>query len=596
VNPTASRHRGAVLATVCLAAFAINLDTTIVNVALPDLGRQLAASTRDLQWIVDGYNLAFAALVLTAGSLGDRFGRRPALLVGLVGFAAASGAGALVGSAGALVAVRFVMGAFAALIFPTTLSIITNAFPDRGERAKAIGVWGAFTGLGVAVGPVTGGLLLAHFAWPSVFVALVPVALLAAALAAALVPESRDPGAARLDLPGLLFSSAAIGTLVYTIIEAPGWGWSAPTTLAGFGLTAGLVTVFVAIERRRTHPMLDVTLFRTPAFSAASGAVTVAFFALFGFIFLITQYFQFIRGYGTLSTGVRILPVAVSIAVGSVVGAALASRIGTRVIVVTGLVLFGSAFAWIASSPTFVAYDVVVGQMVVMGLGLGLTTAPATESILSVLPPAKAGVGSAVNDATREAGGTLGVAVIGSVFSSLYTSRLDGTTFAALPRDVSAAARDSVAAAVTTAAHASPALQARLVADLNASFMSGLHVACLVAAGVCWLGALGALALPGRPGGRLGSGGDETGESAQRDHEDGVAGAVPAHLEHVRREPARLRLAGRDRGQVVGSDHREHAVDREPEEPVRVGQDEHVALVGGVGTAAQVHHRQRHAT
>jgi predicted MFS family arabinose efflux permease len=259
-----------------------------------------------------------------------------------------------------------------------------------------------------------------------------------------------------------------------------------------------LIVVFVAVERRRRHPMLDVTLFRTPAFSAASGAVTVAFFALFGFIFLITQYFQFIRGYGTLSTGVRILPVAVSIAVGSVVGAALASRVGTRVIVVTGLVLFGSAFAWIASSPTFVAYDVVVGQMVVMGLGLGLTTAPATESILSVLPPAKAGVGSAVNDATREAGGTLGVAVIGSVFTSIYTSRLDSTSFAALPRDVSAAARDSVAAAVTTAAHASPALQARLVADLNASFMSGLHVACLVAAGVCWLGALGALALPGR--------------------------------------------------------------------------------------------------
>jgi EmrB/QacA subfamily drug resistance transporter len=550
-----------VLATVCLAAFAINLDTTIVNVALPDLGRQLAASTRDLQWIVDGYNLAFAALVLTAGSLGDRFGRRPALLVGLVGFAAASGAGALVGSADALVAMRFVMGAFAALIFPTTLSIITNTFPDRGERAKAIGVWGAVTGLGVAVGPVTGGLLLAHFAWPSVFAALVPVALFAAALAAWVVPESRDPAAARIDVPGLLTSSAAIGVLVYTLIEASGRGWASSPTLGGFALTAVLVVVFVAVERRRTHPMLDVTLFRTPAFSAASGAVTVAFFALFGFIFLITQYFQFIRGYGTLSTGVRILPVAVSIAVGSVVGAALASRIGTRVIVVTGLALFGSAFAWIASSPTFVAYHVVVGQMVVMGLGLGLTTAPATESILSVLPPAKAGVGSAVNDATREAGGTLGVAVIGSVFSSLYTSRLDGTSFAALPRDVSAAARDSVAAAVTTAAHASPALQARLVADLNTSFMSGLHVACLVAAGVCWLGALGALALPGR---RLatGSGRDETGESAQRDHEDGAAGAVPAYLEHVRREAARLRLAGRDRGQVVGSDHREHAVDR----------------------------------
>jgi MFS family permease len=194
-------HKAAVLATICAAVLAINLDTTIVNVALPSMSRELSAGTRQLQWIVDGYNLAFAGLVLAAGSLSDRFGRRPALIVGLVGFALASAAGALVTSAGALVALRFVMGTFAALIFPTTLSIITNAFPDRGERAKAIGVWGAVTGLGVAVGPVTGGLLLAHFAWPSVFVALVPVALLAAALAAWVVPESRDPAAARIDVP-----------------------------------------------------------------------------------------------------------------------------------------------------------------------------------------------------------------------------------------------------------------------------------------------------------------------------------------------------------------------------------------------------------
>src|SRR6266536_335704 len=234
VTELTSRRRLLVLATVCLAAFAINLDTTIVNVALPDLGRQLGATTRDLQWIVDGYNLAFAALVLTAGSLGDRFGRRPALLIGLAGFALSTGIGATVTSASALVAVRFVMGASAAVIFPTTLSIITNAFPDRGERAKAIGLWGAVTGLGVAVGPVTGGLLLAHFGWPSVFVALVPVALLAFAATWAWVPESSDPSQARLDLPGLILASAAIGVLVYTLIEASGRGWTSNATLAGF--------------------------------------------------------------------------------------------------------------------------------------------------------------------------------------------------------------------------------------------------------------------------------------------------------------------------------------------------------------------------
>jgi hypothetical protein len=241
-----------------------------------------------------------------------------------------------------------------------------------------------------------------------------------------------------------------------------------------------------------------VTLFRNPAFSAASASVTVASFALFGFIFVITQYFQFVRRYGALSTGVRILPVALTIAAGSVLGARLANRVGTRVLVVTGLLLLGTAFAWIAASPTYTSYGVIVGQMVIMGTGLGLTTAPATESILNVLPPAKAGVGSAVNDATREAGGTLGVAVIGSVFTSIYANHLSGTSITSLPHDVATAARNSVGAALAAAGRAPSPLNNQLVADINSSFMSGMHVACLVAAGVCALGATGALMLPGR--------------------------------------------------------------------------------------------------
>ncbi|MER8187966.1 MFS transporter [Kitasatospora sp. NPDC094015] len=494
----APRRPYLVLAAACLAAFTINLDTTIVNVALPKLSAELDATTRQLQWIVDAYNLAFAALVLTAGSLGDRFGRRPALLLGLAGFAASSAAGAAVGTPGALIALRFVMGAFAAVIFPTTLSVITNAFPVRRERAKAIGVWGAVTGLGVAVGPVTGGLLLAHFGWPSVFLALVPVALLAFAAARAWVPESSEPAAARLDPPGLLTSSAAIGLLIYTIIEAPGRGWHDPLTVAGFAAAAALATLFVLVERRRSRPMIDVTLFRTPAFSAASGSVTVAFFALFGFIFLVTQYFQFIRGYGTLSTGARILPVALCIALGSVVGVLLATRIGTRSVVTGGLLLLATSFGWIALSPTFMSYGQIVGQMLLMGLGLGLTTAPATESILSVLPPAKAGVGSAVNDATREAGGTLGVAVLGSVFTSLYAHHLATTAFGALPQQAAAAARDSVGAAFATAGAAREPVRQALQAAAQDSFMTGFRAACVVAAAVCVLGAAGALALPGR--------------------------------------------------------------------------------------------------
>ncbi|MFE0462920.1 MFS transporter [Kitasatospora sp. NPDC058965] len=493
-SPSGSRP-SMVLAVACLAAFAINLDTTIVNVALPSIGRELNATTRDLQWIVDGYNLAFAALVLVAGSLGDRFGRRPALLLGLAGFGATSAVAATVSSPEALIAVRFAMGACAAVIFPTTLSVITNAYPVRRERARAIGLWGAVTGLGVAVGPLCGGLLLSHFGWVSVFLALVPVSALALAAAWRWVPESRSPEQARLDPPGLLASSTAVGLLVYTLIEAPARGWSAPATAAGFAGAVALAVVFVLIERRRARPMIDLSLFRTPAFSAASGSVTIAFFALFGFIFLVTQYFQFVRGYSTLSTGTRILPVAACIAVGSVAGVALATRVGTRSVVVAGLVLLGCAFGWIAASATFVAYPQVVGQMVLIGLGLGLTTAPATESILSVLPPAKAGLGSAVNDATRETGGTLGVAVLGSIFTSLYAGHLGATSFADLPPARLAEARGSVAAALGTARAGG---RGDLLAAVQDSFMHGFHVACLVAAAICLAGALPALALPGR--------------------------------------------------------------------------------------------------
>jgi EmrB/QacA subfamily drug resistance transporter len=488
-------HRGWVLATVCAAVLAINLDTTVVNVALPSISRELSAGTRQLQWIVDGYNLAFAGLVLAAGSLSDRFGRRPALITGLVGFAAASAAGALVTSAGALVATRFLMGTFAALIFPTTLSVITNTFRDRRERAAALGVWGAVVGLGVAAGPVTGGVLLEHFYWGSVFWALVPLALVTAVAAYVWVPESRDPAVPPLDLPGLGLSVAMLASLTYTIIEAPSHGWSSVETLGGFAAAVVLLAAFVARERRTPYPMLDVSLFRDRRFSAASGAVTVTFFALFGFIFLVTQYFQFVRGFGALSTGARILPVALSIAVASVVGAALAPRIGTKVVVTTGLVLFGTAFLWISTSDVATSYPtVIVPQMVMMGLGMGLISTPATESILLVLPPARAGVGSAVNDATRELGGTLGVAVVGSVFSSVFGSHLGSGAFGSLPGPVVSRAQDSVGVAQALAGR-----DPRLVSAFHDSFMAAMSTACVVVGLLCLAGAVAAaVLLPGR--------------------------------------------------------------------------------------------------
>jgi predicted MFS family arabinose efflux permease len=345
---------------------------------------------------------------------------------------------------------------------------------------------------------VAGGLLLTSFSWPSVFIGLVPVALLAAAAVWRVVPESRDPNAPAIDGAGLVSATVAVSSLVYTIIEAPSRGWASAASVVGYVVAVGVGVVFVTIERRRKHPMLDVSLFRHRAFSAASASVTVAFFALFGFIFLITQYMQFIRGYGTLSTGARILPVALSIGAASVAGTALAGRLGTRRVVMTGLALLGGSFLWISQAGVSTPYWVIVLQMVLMGTGLGLTTAPATESILSVLPPAKAGVGSAVNDATRETGGTLGVAVIGSVYTSLYAAGLIHSGAARLPHGALSLAQTSVGAGYAVVRHVPAALHATVLSGVQSAFMSGLHAGCFVAAGLCLAGALGAAALPGR--------------------------------------------------------------------------------------------------
>jgi EmrB/QacA subfamily drug resistance transporter len=494
-----------ILTALLLAAFLVNLDTTLVNVALPALVRQLHATTTQLQWVVDSFNLVFAALLLTFGSLSDRFGRKRMLLAGLTVFGAASLAGGFTTNAAQLIAARSVMGLGAAITFPATLSLISNVFTERRERARAIGLWGAIAGVAIAMGPIVGGWLLEHFSWASIFIAMAPVAALAAAGAALVIPDSKDPGATAPDIPGLVLSAAAMGLLVFTLIEAPAYGWTSWRSLAGFAAAALLLAAFIWRERSAAHPMLDVELFRNMRFSAASGAVTVSFFTLFGFIFLITQYFQFVRGYGPLSTGVRLLPVALSVGAGSVAGTQLAVRAGTKLIVTTGLVAMAAFYGWVAvTTSATLSYGIIAAQMVLYGLGMGLTSAPATESIMGAISRAKAGVGSAVNDSTRLIGGTLGVAVIGSVYASVYGSRLTATLPAATPGPVAAIAHQSVGAAYTAAGQLAtlghPALGLALQHAATSAFLRGLTIGALVAGGVAAAGViLAILFLPAQP-------------------------------------------------------------------------------------------------
>jgi len=501
-------RRWAILAVLCLSVFLALIDNTIVNVALPSISRQLHAATSDLQWIVDAYSLVFASLLLVGGSLGDRYGRKGALQVGLAAFAGFSAFAGLSGSTHVLIAARCLMGLAAALIFPATLAILTNTFTDARERAAAVGVWTGITGLGVALGPIAGGLLLEHFSWSSVFFATIPIAVLALALGAWLVPTSRDPAAPRLDLVGFAASIAGVGAVVYTTIEAPARGWLAPVTLAGYGAGVALLAVFAVWERRVGEPMLDITLFRDIRFSAASFSIAAAFFGLFGFIFLITQYFQIVHGYSPLSAGLRTLPFAIGVGAAAPAAPMLASRLGTKIVVPAGLILMAAGFFIASTLGSGSAYfGPVIGSMVLMAVGLGLVTAPSTGAILAVLPLGKAGVGSAVNDVTRELGGTFGVAVVGAVFSSVYGPRLAQLLHGvSLPASALAAARQSPAAALQVAGQAPASAHAVIIDAANRAFVAGLSRGSLVCAGVVALGAVFAFVvlprrLPGTPPG-----------------------------------------------------------------------------------------------
>jgi EmrB/QacA subfamily drug resistance transporter len=498
------RRRWWILAVLCLSVLLTVVDNTIVNVALPTISRELGASTTDLQWIVDGYTLAFAGLLLVGGNLGDRLGRRRVLQAGLALFAFTSVTAAISRTGGELIAARAAMGVAAALIYPATLAILNNVFTDARERAMAIGIWSGVSGLAVAVGPVSGGLLLRHFAWGSVFFVNVPVVIVALVAGRLLLPESRDPKAGRFDPLGAALAVAGISLLTWSIIEAPRHGWATAATIGGIAGSLVILAAFAVGQARRPDPMLDVRLFRSPRFTVASGAIALAFFGLFGFIFLITQYFQAVRGYDPLRAGVATLPFAVVTGALSPVAILAMKKAGTKLVVTGGLLLMSGGFVVAALTARDASYwGQIVIAMALMAAGLAFTTSPATDAIMGTLPPEKAGAGSAVNDTAREVGGTLGVAIVGSVLSSAYGSHVT-TALAGLgaPKAVAGLASQSVEAGMIAAAHFPPALRAAAAQAAGQAFMDGLHAGSWVAAGATAAAALLALTfLPARPAG-----------------------------------------------------------------------------------------------
>ncbi|MGW1891054.1 MFS transporter [Streptomyces sp. NPDC002004] len=440
------------LLVLCLSLLIIVMANTALTVAAPDMTRDLGLSSADLQWVIDGYTVPYAALMLLLGAIGDKYSRRGALLLGLLVFGGGAVAGSLVDSAAGVIAARAVMGVGAALIMPATLSLLAATFPRR-ERAKAITLWTATAGIAIAAGPLVAGALLAHHGWSSTFLINVPVAAVAAVAALVLVPPSRAAHHDRIDYVGGLLSVVWVGSLVYMIIEGPHFGWGTKAVTAAVVAGAGLV-LFVLWELRHPRPVLDVRRFAHRRFAGSNLAVALFFLAVFGAFYYLTQHLQFVLGYDPLQTGVRMLPLAGAVFVGSALTGYLTPRIGMKITVTAGMAGGTAALALLIRVDAGSAYGDLVLPLVVLGLAIGLALSPCTDAIMGAFPDAELGVGGAVNDTSLELGGSLGIALLGSVLAKSYSSHLaDAAAGSKLPADALSTAQDSVGAGYAVARH-----------------------------------------------------------------------------------------------------------------------------------------------
>ena len=485
IDPRVYERRWKVLAVLCASLVIVIIGNTVLNVALPTLQQPedvggLGATNTQVQWLVDAYALVFAGLLFTAAAIGDRFGRKGALQGGLLLFAVGSIGGALADTPSLLIAARAVMGVGAAFVMPSTLSILTNVFPTR-ERAKAIAIWAGISGAGAAIGPVTSGLLLEHYWWGSVFLINVPIIAVAVLAGRVLVPKSRDADRTPLDPLGAVLSIVGLSALVYAIIEGPHNGWVSATSFLWFGGAVLALVLFGLWETRNRYPMLDLQLFRIRRFSVASGGITLIFFAMFGTFFMLTQYLQGVLEYSPLGAAVRLLPISIMMMIVAPQTPKLVARFGADRVASLGLVLVGIALAGVALFEVDTGYLQLVVTMCFMAAGMALTMSPMTTQLMSSVPRDRAGMGSATNDTTRELGGALGVAVLGSLVTSQYTSGIRGAV-SALPPEARAIAEGSLGGMRGLVARGVLPADTPLLDAAKRAFVSGLSSAATVGA------------------------------------------------------------------------------------------------------------------
>lgn len=490
IDPTIYARRWKTLVVLCTSLLIVIIGNTSLNVALPTLARELDASTSSLQWMVDSYALVFAGLLFTAGTLGDRFGRKGALQAGLLVFLVGAGMASIADTSGQVITARAVMGIAAAFVMPSTLSILTNVFPAH-ERAKAIAIWAGISGGGAALGPIASGWLLEHYWWGSVFLVNVPIIAIALVAGARFVPKSKDPEDQPLDFLGAGLSIVGLGTLVYGIIEGPHHGWASTESLLTFGLAIAALGTFAAWELRAKFPMLDLRLFRDRRFSVASAGMSLTFFAMFGTFFLVAQYFQLVLGYSALESGLLQLPMAAVMMTVAPQVPKLVARFGAARVVPVGLAFTATGLGIFSQVSVDSSIWMVYCSILPLAFGMAMTMTPLTTLIMSSVPLGKAGVGSAMNDTTRELGGALGVAVLGSLVTSRYTSSL-APSLGGLPDQARAAADSGLTGALAVAGRIGGAPGDALTNAAQQAFVDGLGLAAIVGSIVVFVAAASA--------------------------------------------------------------------------------------------------------